>query len=324
MTTVLITGMAGFVGSHLADLILQDPSNTVAGVLHPTHEIQHLEEHPRVEIYREDILNAERMTKLIASISPQVIYHLAGMAHVHESWKNRKEAIETNFLGTFHLLEACRALPQFPKILIVGSGECYGVVPAEEQPIRESRPFAPTSPYAVSKIAQEMLAIQYAKAEGLPVYISRSFNHTGPRQKETFVCSAFARQIAVAELSGNDSEIQVGNLIARRDFLDVRDVVRAYQAILDRGVAGEPYNVCSEKAVSIEEILEILIGHSPAKFRVIADPEKFRPADMPLLVGSSEKLRAQTGWQPSYNIHSTLCDLLDYWRSRVKMQTPVS
>jgi GDP-4-dehydro-6-deoxy-D-mannose reductase len=192
------------------------------------------------------------------------------------------------------------------------------VVPETEQPISESQPLVPSSPYAVSKIAQEMLGIQYARADGFPVYLSRSFNHTGPRQKETFVCSSFARQIALAERDPDRPEIRVGNLVSRRDFSDVRDVVRAYDAILQKGVPGEPYNVCSGKAVSIEEVLRILLSYSRREVRVSTDPEKFRPTDMPLLFGSSAKLQQQTGWEMLYNIHTTLLDLLDYWRAKIQ------
>lgn len=316
--TVLITGIAGFVGSHLADSFLQDSTIEIAGILHPTHEVQHLEDHPRVTIYREDILKNGRLARLLKRIAPEAVYHLAGMANVHESWTNRRETIETNFFGTFNLLEACRGLAAFPKILLVGSGECYGIVPAEEQPISEIRPLVPSSPYAVSKIAQEMLAIQVARAEGLPIYLSRSFNHTGPRQKESFVCSAFAKQIAIGEREASEPEIRVGNLIARRDFSDVRDVVRAYQLILEKGRPAEPYNVCSGKAISIQEVLELLLSFASRKFRVVVDDGLFRPADMPLLLGNPEKLRRETDWSPYYDIRRTLQDLLQHWREKLK------
>src|SRR5215468_3667019 len=249
MSKILITGIVGFAGSHLADLLLQDPATELVGLMHPSHEVTHPVDSTRVRIYREDILNEDAIRRLIRDVSPDAIYHLAGMAHVHESWKSRKETIQVNFLGTFQLLEACRELAAFPRTLLVGSGECYGLVPESEQPIREIRSLAPSSPYAVSKIAQEMLGIQYAQNEKYPVFVCRSFNHTGPRQKETFVCSRFAREIALAERRGGSFELRVGNLDAMRDFSDVRDVVRAYQAILNSGKPGDPYNVCSGQAV---------------------------------------------------------------------------
>jgi GDP-4-dehydro-6-deoxy-D-mannose reductase len=314
----MITGLAGFVGSHLVDLLLKDPDVQIVGVIHPTHPIQHLEEHPRIKIHREDILKASRLKKILRQVKPEVIYHLAGLAHVHESWSNRKATIDTNFVGSFHLLEACRSLTAFPKVLLIGSAECYGIVPAERQPITEDFPLSPTSPYAVSKIAQEFLGMQYAKAEKLPVYLCRSFNHTGPRQKETFVCSAFAYQIAVATYQPPPHRIYVGNLIARRDFTDVRDVVRAYKTILDSGKPGEPYNVCSGKAPSIEEVLQMLIDLSGKPFQVETDPALFRPVDMPLLLGSHQKLTAQTGWAPLYDLRTTLKDLFEYWQLKVQ------
>ncbi|MCI0413184.1 GDP-mannose 4,6-dehydratase [bacterium] len=318
MTRVLLSGIAGFAGSHLADKLLLDSTISVVGIHHPAHALQHVIENPRFVIHYLDILNPDDLGHLIQEVSPDVIYHLAGMAHVHESWTNRRATIETNFLGTFHLLESCRNLAKFPKVLLIGSGECYGIVPQAEQPISEERPMVPASPYAVSKIAQEILGVQYAKAEKFPVYISRPFNHTGPRQKETFVCSAFAMQIAMAELGMSEPEIKVGNLTARRDFSDVRDVVAGYISIVKDGRPGEPYNICSGTAVSIQQILDILLSHASRKFRVVVDQERFRPVDMPILLGNAEKLKTETHWQPKYLINQTLLDLLNYWRKKLK------
>jgi GDP-4-dehydro-6-deoxy-D-mannose reductase len=318
MSRVLITGIAGFAGSHLAETLLRDNTTFVVGVHHPEHSPQHSIQNDRFELHYMDILDAGRLDGLIRELAPDAIYHLAGMAHVQESWVNRRATIETNFIGTFNLLEACRRLQKFPKVLLVGSGECYGVVPVEEQPISESRPLFAASPYAVSKIAQEILGIQYAVADRLPVYISRPFNHTGARQKETFVCSAFAMQIARGELGLAEPEIRVGNLIARRDFSDVRDVVAAYIAILKDGRPGEPYNICSGAAISIQEILETLLSHASKKFRILSDPGRFRPVDMPLMLGNAEKLQRETGWRPRYAISDTLLELLDYWRTKLK------
>jgi GDP-4-dehydro-6-deoxy-D-mannose reductase len=323
MPTILITGIGGFVGSHLADSLVQDRTINVVGIIHPTHPVQHLEERSQITIYREDILKPASLKRLLRKISPEEIYHLAGLAHVHESWKYRKETIQANFMGTFHLLEACRKLSSFPKVLLVGSAESYGIVAEDKQPISESFPLSPSSPYAVSKIAQETLGQLYAQSEKLPVYLCRSFNHTGPRQKETFVCSAFAKQIAMAENEQAPAVIEVGNLTARRDFSDVRDVVQAYQSILKYGLRGEPYNVSSGSAVSIEGILQTLLSFSKRQFEIRVDRNKFRPVDMPLLLGTYEKLQHQTGWEPRFQIRTTLSDLLDYWRQRIKIQAPV-
>lgn len=318
MQTILITGLAGFAGSHLTDLLLQDNDVAIAGILHPSHQIQHLEKSPRITVHYADILQPETLTSVIRRIQPEAVYHLAGLAHVHESWINRKATLDTNFLGAFHLLEACRTLSSFPRVLLVGSADCYGIVPEDQQPITEGQPFQPHSPYAVSKIAQEMLGMQYARGDKLPVFLTRSFNHTGPRQKETFVCSSFARQIAAAERSGTRFEILTGNLEARRDFSDVRDVAVAYKTILDKGAPGVPYNICSGRAVSIENMLKTLLSYSKGPFEVVRDPSKLRPADMPLLLGSADKLRRDTGWQPAYTIEKTLQDLLNYWRAKVQ------
>ncbi len=318
MKTVVITGLAGFVGSHLVDLLMKDPDVQIVGIIHPTHAVQHLEDHPRIQIYREDILKASRLKKILRLVKPEVVYHLAGLAHVHESWTHRRATMETNFIGSFNLLEACRSLTAFPKVLLVGSAEAYGIVPTEKQPIKEDFPLSPASPYAVSKIAQEILGMQYARAEKLPVYICRAFNHTGPRQKETFVCSAFAYQIAIATGQPPPHRIHVGNLSARRDFTDVRDVVRAYSTILNSGEPGEPYNVCSGKAPSIEEVLHLLIDLSGKPFQVEIDSALFRPVDMPLILGSHEKLTTQTGWRPMYDLRTTLKDLFEYWQMKVQ------
>lgn len=315
MTRVLITGIGGFVGSHLADLLLNDSTTDIAGLVHPAHETRLLRDHPRITLHREDILNEQALPALIRRIAPDIVYHLAGMAHVHESWKYRKETLQVNFWGAFHLLEACRQLPVFPKVLLIGSGECYGFVPEQDQPITEMRPLSPSSPYAVSKIAQETLGIESAKAENLPVFITRSFNHTGPRQKETFVCSRFAREIALAEKSDASFVLKVGNMAARRDFTDVRDVVRAYKHILEHGIPGEPYNVCSGTAASIQEVLDILVSLTHKKPEVVTDPAIFRPVDIPLLQGSCEKLRRETGWKQVFDLKTTLKDLLEYWRT---------
>jgi len=316
----LITGIAGFAGSHLADDLLREGTNIVAGIHHPSHPSQFLGEQDRFELHYLDILDQQALDRVIQQLSPDVIYHLAGLAHVHESWTYRQATIETNFLGSFYLLESCRRLPRFPKVLLIGSGECYGVVPSGDQPISEDRPLVPASPYAVSKIAQEILGIEYGRVEEFPVYICRPFNHTGPRQKETFVCSAFAMQIAMAELGMSEPEMKVGNLTARRDFSDVRDVIAGYRAILQSGRSGEPYNVCSGNPVSIQEILDILLSHASIKLRVTEDPERLRPVDMPLLLGNSEKLRRETGWQSRFTLSETLLDLLNYWRDKLKSE----
>lgn len=324
MSVVLITGIAGFVGSHLADLLMQDSTVQIAGIVHPDQDQALLKDNPRIQIHRENLLNAQAIRKLILDISPDVIYHLAGLAHVNESWKNRRETLEVNFWGSFELLEACRELSKFPRVLLVGSAECYGFVPEKEQPIRESNPLSPATPYAVSKIAQEMLGIQVCRSEKLPVYLSRSFNHTGPRQKETFVCSRFAREIALAERSFGPFELRVGNLAARRDFTDVRDVVNAYRHIVEIGAPGQPYNVCSGTAVSIDEVLEILVSLTSKKPKIVVDSTIFRPVDIPLLQGSPSKLQNETGWQPRYDLKTTLSDLLNYWRKRVEQEAQKS
>jgi GDP-4-dehydro-6-deoxy-D-mannose reductase len=246
------------------------------------------------------------------------VIHLAAQSNVGVSWQDRRETYTTNFLGTATLLDAVRVVCPEATVLVVGSAEVYGPVPVAEQPIREERALDPRSPYAVSKAAAEMLARQTALADDLRVLATRSFNHTGPGQSAAFVASNFARQVAMIEAGGAPPLLKVGNLEVKRDFSDVRDVCRAYLDLLGRGVAGEVYNVCSGKAVSIGGILEIILGHASVSIEVGVDSSRLRGQDIPLLLGDGGRLTGAIGERTLIPLEQSLLDLLAWWRERTK------
>jgi GDP-4-dehydro-6-deoxy-D-mannose reductase len=255
---------------------------------------------------------------LLKEVRPDRIVHLAARSSVADSLRDPWGTFAVNAGGTVSLLEAAAAAAPEARILIVGSAEAYGEVREDELPLTEDRPLMPLTPYGISKAAAEQVALFYGRTRGLDVVVARAFNHTGPGQEPTFVCSDFARQIARIEAGRGAAVMRVGDLTARRDFADVRDVVRAYGLILERGNPGEIYNVCSGKARSIGEILDILRGFADTSIAVEADPARGRSEDVPTLVGSFAKLETAAGWRPEIPLERTLKDLLDYWRGIVE------
>jgi len=312
MATVLVTGASGFAGSHLLDL-LQSTGAQVVGWHRPrsTRRIHH----PSVQWQAIDVADRDPVRRAIADIRPDVVYHLAGAAHVAQSWSERRETLATNVLGTHHVLDALRRAQLSARVLIPGSSYVYRHV---DGPLSENDPTAPASPYALSKFAQEILGQRAIAEDGVDVYLTRSFNHTGPRQDPSYAAPAFARQIALIEAGRMTRTIEVGNLDAVRDIADVRDVVRAYCAIVEKGRRGVVYNVCSGRAVAIREVLDRLIAMSRARVDVRIDPARFRPTDVPMLVGEPARLHEDTGWTASIPLNQTLSDLLDYWRKEVE------
>jgi GDP-4-dehydro-6-deoxy-D-mannose reductase len=236
---------------------------------------------------------------------------------VPSSWSAPTETLTTNITGQTHLFEAIRALQLDPVVQIACSSEEYGLVKPEETPIRETNPLRPLSPYAVSKVGQDLLAYQYFQSYGLRVIRTRGFNHTGPRRGEVFVTSNFAKQIASIEAGLRDPVIRVGNLDAVRDFTDVRDMVRAYWLAVTRGKPGEVYNIATGSGITIQELLDRLLALSTAEVEVEVDPERLRPSDVEILIGDSSKFRADTGWEPEIPLDQTLQDILNYWRERL-------
>lgn len=315
---VLITGVTGFAGGYLARHLL-DRGDIVAGIRYgrdPAGLPDHL---PReVELHEADILDETSVARVVSGSEPQAIYHLAAFSNPQSSWENARRTLETNIIGSHNLLQAATDSGLQPRVLLVGSGQQYGNVPEKEQPIAEDRPQRPLTPYAVSKSAQEMLGLRFFLAEKLPVFLVRSFNHTGPGQESSYVCSSFARQVAEVEAGRREPPIRVGNLAARRDFTDVRDVVRGYARILERGKPGEPYNLCRREAFSIGEILDALVKLAGSRIAVDVDSSRYHAADAPLVLGDNGKVRNELGWMPEIDLTETLRDLLDFWRKKVQ------
>jgi len=317
MKKVLITGITGFVGSHLAELLL-DQKYTVFGSVRPrskTENIDHLRS--KVKLFDVDILDSHNLYDLVEDTRPDYIFHLAAQSFVLTSWSSPANTLQTNLIGTVHLFEAVRKLKLDPVIQIACSSEEYGLVKENELPVKETNPLRPLSSYAVSKVAMDMLGYQYFKSYGLKIVRTRGFNHTGPRRGEVFAESTFAKQIAEAEKGLRKPVIEVGNLAARRDYTDVRDMVRAYLLTVQKGEPGEVYNICSEKTWRIKKVLEILPSFSKTKMTVKKDPARMRPSDVLVLLGDCSKFKKQTGWQPKIPFEKTLEDLLNYWRERV-------
>ncbi len=317
---VLITGITGFAGSHLADHLLAEQSEVeVLGTYRwrsPMENVAHLKDH--VSLVECDIRDASATTQVIEELRPDVIFHLAAQSFVPSSWRAPQESLGTNILGQLNLFEAVRRAGLDCRIQVAGSSEEYGLVRADELPITEEQPLRPLSPYAVSKVAQDVLAFQYFHSYGMPIIRTRGFNHTGPRRPSVFVCSDFARQIVEIDLGLRPARIRVGNLEARRDFTDVRDMVRGYWLALASGEPGEVYNLCAGRSWSIQEVLDQLIEIAGVEVEVESDPERLRPSDVPLLEGDASRLRKATGWEPRIPFRQTLSDLLDYWRLRLR------
>ena len=317
---VLITGITGFAGSHLIDYLLEEQKDVqIFGMVRwrsKTDNIEHILE-GGIELSECDIRDAYSVRKVVEDIKPDRIFHLAAQSFVPTSWRAPAETLTTNIIGQLNIFEAMRQIGINPPIQIACSSEEYGYVKEDEVPIKETNPLRPLSPYAVSKVGQDLLGYQYFMSYGLHVVRTRGFNHTGPRRGSVFVCSDFAKQIAKIEKGKQKPVIHVGNLEAKRDFTDVRDMVRGYWLALDKGKAGEAYNICSGKAYSIKEVLDILLDMAKVKVEIKEDPQRMRPSDVPVLLGDNSKFVKQTGWKPRIKFEDSLKDLLDYWRQRL-------
>ena len=317
-SSILITGFSGFVGGYLVEQCctfyphaqlfglcrFSTPRTTVADMQSVTPLIT-------------DITKPEDVRRAVRQSRPDLIFHLAAQSSVTASWNDPLFTLQVNAGGTLHLLEALRAEHLSPRVVLVSSGELYGQVKLEENPINEESLPRPVSPYGVSKLAQDMYGYQYFVTYGLPILRARPFNHFGPRQPSTFVVADFARQIAIIEQGKAEPVLSVGNLRAMRDFLPVVDVVRAYLAMAGHGKAGQAYNIGSGHARSIGEILEMLLAHAKASIQVREEPARLRPIDVPLLVADASRLCTDTGWQPMINLDIALEHTLEYWRKTV-------
>jgi len=311
--TVLITGAAGFAGSHLLDLLGEDDARVVA-LRKPGIGAETQAAYPTVEWVEIDLLDRESVRRIVAELAPAAIYHLAGSPHVGQSWKAATETLSVNVLGTHHLFEGLRAEGLHSRVVVPSSAYVYR--PAGRA-LTEDDPVESTNPYAISKIATELAAARASRRDGIPVVVARSFNHIGPRQDPSFFASGVARQVALIEAGRIDPAIRVGNLDSRRDITDVRDTVRAYRALAERGTPGQAYNVCSGQAHTMRDLLDGLVALARVRVSVEPDPDRFRPNDTPLLLGDPSRIRRDVGWQPLIPIEQTLRALLDYWRQAV-------
>ena len=320
MEKVLITGITGFVGSHLAELLLSRKDYEVYGTIRhnrsPTVNIDHIMDKIRLESC--DLTDASSIDRVVREVRPDYIFHLAAQSYVPYSWKNPNQTLTNNSSSTLNLFEAVIKAKIDPVIQIAGSSEEYGMVYENEVPIKETNTLRPMSPYGVSKVTQDKLALQYFMSYKLKTIVTRAFNHTGPRRGDVFATSSFAKQIALIE-KGKQEKIVHGNLEAKRDFTDVRDMVKAYELAVLKCDSGEEYNICSgyEGTFSIRIVLEKLIRLSKAEFKTEQDPERMRPSDVSILHGDCSKFKEKTGWKPEIPFDKTLEDLLNYWRERV-------
>lgn len=303
----LVTGAAGFAGSHLIDHLLEIAPEVLAWGK-PAGRLTPPREDGRVTWRSIDVLDATAVGKALAESRPSAIYHCAGVADVTASWSHPARALEVNALGTHRVLEGVRRAGLDCPVLITGSALVYAQSSAA---IDEDAPRQPSTPYGASKLAQELIA---AHADWCRVLIARPFNHAGPRQSPSYVTSSFAKQIAEIEAGVCEAVLRVGNLESRRDITDVRDTVRAYTALVERGRTSRPYNVCRGEAYRIADLLQTLVGMARKMIRIEVDPARLRPSDIPVVLGSPRRIQAETGWQPQIPIQKTLADLLDYWR----------
>ena len=305
----LVTGALGFAGLHLLAELERQTDWDLIGLAR-----RHGSVAGRTRLLACDLRDAALVARVVAHHQPDIVFHLAAQTYVPRAIATPGETITNNVAAQVNLLEACRSAGLDPTILIVGSSEEYGQIRADDVPVPEEQPFRPVNPYAVSKIAQDMLGLQYALSYGMRIIRVRPFNHFGPGQSDRFVLSTFARQVAEAELQRIEPAVLAGNLDARRDFLDVRDVVRAYRMLVEFGEPSEVYNVASGVAHRVGDLLDRLIAHATIAIDVRLDPARVRPSDTPVVAGDATKLREATGWEPLFTMDQSLLDTLEHWR----------
>jgi GDP-mannose 4,6-dehydratase len=316
---ILITGITGFVGSHLADYLLDNQLGEVHGIKRwrsPLDNISHkLNE---ITLHNCDLRDQSSLITVLRKVRPDIIFHLAAQSYVPTSLTAPGDTYETNIVGTSNLLEAVRLLEQDPIIMVCSSSEVYGQVTEEDVPIKETCRFRPSSPYAISKATKDMIAWWYWKAYGMRIVRSRAFTHTGPRRGSVFALSAFARQIALIEAGKQEPILKVGNLDSIRTWLDVRDIVKAYW-LLTTAIPGEAYNIGGNYTCTVGEALDELISFfaKADQIQVQVDPSLLRRADVTLQIPDTSKFYEATGWKPEIPFSQTCKDILDYWRARV-------
>lgn len=342
---VLITGITGMAGSFLAEyLVDHQPDVEVFGTFRWRSKLDNLEElrargklnvldegqritteaslrrfmRPgRATVIDCELQDASAVRHVVRAVRPDRVFHLAAQSFVPTSWHAPASTLQNNIQPQVNLFEAIREAQLDPIVHVAGSSEEYGLVHPDEAPIRETNPLRPLSPYAVSKVTQEMLAIQYFRSYGLKTIVTRGFNHTGPRRGQVFVTSSFAKQIAQIEAGLQDPVLHVGDLSSRRDWTDTRDMVRAYWLATERADPGEVYNTGRGACISVREMLDIQLAHARTPITVEQDPSRMRPSDVTLLWANVDKFKAKTGWEPTIPFEQTMADLLAYWRQRV-------
>ena len=312
---VIITGATGFVGTHLRKYLLRNTEWLIYGTSYPDAppKTTGLDRDNLTLLY---LRNKADTQAYVREINPDYIVHLAAQSHVPTAYKDPWDTLQNNILGQLNILETCAIHQLNPRILVIGSSEEYGRANLNDLPLTENHPLRPENPYSVSKVTQDMLGYQYFRSYGIPVIRLRPFNHIGPGQSIRFVLPAFASQVARIEVEQAEPIIRVGNLEPARDFTDVRDVVRAYHMVLLKGIPGEVYNICSGRAHTIQYLLDQLLSSTGVDIQVIVDPERFRPADTPIIYGSAKYLEKHTGWLPEIPIKKTIDDVLDEWRHK--------
>lgn len=321
-TRVLITGITGFVGSHLVDYILANhPEVEIYGLVRwrsPMDNLMHIPPDKYKLLYG-DLMDLSSLVRMMGEVPPEIIFHLAAQSYVKISFDAPIDTLQTNVIGTTNLLEAIRLSKTDPVIHICSSSEVYGQVREDEVPIKEANPFRPASPYAVSKVAEDMIAFQYWLSYGIKNIRTRMFTHTGPRRGEVFAESAFAKQIALIEKGKQEPVIWVGNLDSVRTFSDVRDAVKAYWLLVNKCRPGEVYNIGGNRTMKIGEMLDLLLDFSPVKgkAKIKVDPKLLRLSDVTLQIPDCSKFKAETGWEAEIPLEKTLEDTLNYWRKRV-------
>jgi GDP-4-dehydro-6-deoxy-D-mannose reductase len=314
---VLITGITGFVGSYMAEHALAQGAEVYGSSRWRSNTANLDDIRARITLIESDLRDLSSVRALFEAVRPEYVVHLAAQSFVGASWQAPAETLTTNVISQVNLLEAIRGLKIAPRFLAIGSSEEYGLVHPDELPIKETNPLRPLSPYAVSKVAQDLMGFQYFKSYGLPIIRTRAFNHEGPRRGDVFVTSSFARQIAEIEAGLRDPIIHVGDLLPRRDYSDVRDIVRGYWTLLERGEPGEVYNLCSGRSWAIQQVLDFLLEQSKMKgISVKVDPARLRPSDVMVLEGDLSKIEKAVGWKGEIPFERTLRDLLGYWRRR--------
>ncbi len=316
---ILVTGVSGFIGSHLAEYINSNlKQNELYGLIRPRSSLANLQKlSGQVKFYTGDLMEFHSLLAPLDEIRPDLVFHLAGQGAPSFSWSLPASIMEVNLVGTINLLEALRELRLNPRVIIAGAGEAYGLAFADELPMKESSHFRPLNPFGVSKAAQDMLGFQYFKSYNLKIIRARLFSTVGPRQPEYYFISSLAKQIAEIEKKKKDPILYAGNLENKRDYTDVRDLVRALWLVAEKGEDGEAYNLGSGQAWFGQEILKTILSMTRAKILVETEEKRFRPADPPILLADINRLVKLTAWKPQINLKQSLLDILNYWRDEI-------